>query len=741
MVIKIGINIDKYLSTILFALKAREVTMKSHIFALTAFLLLIFYVDMVNAKPFSSCPHIGYLFHQSENVTLINVDGRTNHQGSITGTYDAVGFNDTDNYIYGLQNNNVVRIHNTFASEEIEIANLPEHNFTAGDVHNDQLYLYAKSEGIWAVDLATKTAAQILKAEHASYNLSDLAIHPTGTLYALGNSKNIHRFDLSGTLEENHLALSVSSGLKGVRDFSSQFFDADGMFFVIDSLSGEALFFHSLSPSSSMEDVSYSALSNFENVANTSDIARCNQAPLTLKGYDFGDAPNSYGTSLLSNGARHRVSSRLFLGLEPDADLLAQHFPLFDDNETGNDDQGITFTTATLSQGSTAFLNATVGGFANGHLSGWVDWNNDGYFDSGDEKVLDNIPLNEGSHTLTIDVPMDASISDAIWSRFRINEQLNISPTGEGGIGEVEDYPLSVTGFDTQESYVWFPSQGGFATLAFEDRWPFQDDYDFNDVVLKYRVGHIQETMTGKLSKLTIDIELQSYGGGYNNGFGIKLDGIPSSRIDTANSFIIINNKHHDGVLEMPVDPEDDAVLIFTSSLKQYFSSDCDNGFLRVDPNCELDMNERVTASMKVSFNTPIAYPEHLHPYLNPFIFAAPNDNHGFDSPPSRGLEIHLKNFSPTIKADQNLFTSEHDRSSNPSINCGVENSCESYQNENGIPFAILVPSNWKSPIEGKSILSAYPGIEDYISNDEEVDKVWFSQPDASKVYSLTDEE
>ncbi|MCG3865704.1 MULTISPECIES: LruC domain-containing protein [unclassified Photobacterium] len=712
--------------------------MMYHFFVLSIPLLFTFFTGPASANSFSSCPSNGYLFHQSNSVSLIDIDRRTSHQGVVVNTYDAVGFNDIDSYIYGVQNKQVVRIHNNFIAETLIINGLPEHGFTAGDVHNNKLYLYAQNEGLWEVDLTTQSASQRLKKQYAVYSFADLAIHPSGKIYAVDNSKNIHRFDLSQSLENNQIDITASVGLTGVRNFSGQFFDDNGMFYVIDANSGDTFLFNQLTPFSVDDDFSYLTLLTVDNVANTIDIARCNNAPLSTLGYDMGDAPNSYQTSRLVNGARHQVSSQLYLGLQPDEDLFAQFYPMHDDNDLGNDDQGIIFTTPTLNQGSTTYITAHIGGITAGYLSGWVDWNNNGNFDDANEQVIDNILLNSGEHTLAIDVPIDSVITDSTWSRFRINSSPNTAANGPGENGEVEDYPLTITGFDTQESYFWFPSQGNFATLAFEDRWPTQDDYDFNDVVLKYRVGHVQETATGKLSKLTIDIELQAYGAGYNNGFAVKLDGISSSSIDVSKSFVIINGEYHNTVLEMTENPDDDAVLILTNALKQYFSSDCDNGFLRVDPSCELDKNERVTASMKVSFTTPVTYPEHLHPYLNPFIFAAPNEKHGFDSPPARSLEIHLKNFSPTLKADQGLFNSEHDHSMNTSVNCSVENNCNSYKNKTGIPFAILVPSDWKHPIEGKSVLSAYPSIENYLSSNEH--DTWFMHPESSKVYSLTAE-
>ncbi|MBP2698559.1 LruC domain-containing protein [Photobacterium lucens] len=713
--------------------------MKSHFIALALPFLFITYSSPSTANPFSSCPTIGYLFHDTANVSFVDIDRQTSNAGAISNKFDALGFNATDNYIYGVMGENIVRINNGFVAETIGIEDLPQHDYSAGDIHNNQLYLYAKSQGLWRVDLSTQIATQLLLAQHAIYNLSDLAVHPEGVVYALDDSKNIHRFDLSQSLENNHIAITAATGLKGLRTFSGQFFDSNGMLYIIDAQTGESFIFDDLTPFDNEESFHYEVLQTLPNVENTVDIARCSEAVLAVNGYDFGDAPNSYGTSLSVNGARHEVSTHLYLGAKPDQDLLAQFYPFFDNNGSDDDDQGITFTTPSLHQGANTFITAQVGGFATGYLSAWIDWDNNGNFDI-NENVIQDVALTGGAHTLAINVPSDAAITNQTWARFRLNDAPNILVQGAGGRGEVEDYPLTITSYDTQESYFWYPSQGTYATLAFEDRWPNQDDYDFNDIVIQYRVGHIQETVTGKLSRLNIDIKLQAYGAGYNNGFAIKLDGISASSIDANSSYVIINNEYKSSVLEEPDSPDDEAVLIFTDAIKEYFSSECENGFLRVYADCDLDKEVTVQASMAIKFTTPVDYPEHLHPYLNPFIFAAPNDGHGFPSPPSRSLEIHLKDFSPTTKANTSLFKSGNDQSENASVSCGVENNCNSYRNNSGIPFAILIPSQWDNPIEGKSILAAYPKIEDYINSNGTTDKTWFIRPEASKVYSLPEE-
>ncbi|MCA2492196.1 MULTISPECIES: DUF4114 domain-containing protein, partial [Vibrio] len=54
-----------------------------------------------------------------------------------------------------------------------------------------------------------------------------------------------------------------------------------------------------------------------------------------------------------------------------------------------------------------------------------------------------------------------------------------------------------------------YPSSDTYATMAFEDRWPLMGDYDFNDVVWRYRVT---ELLNGQreIKNITFDYTLQA---------------------------------------------------------------------------------------------------------------------------------------------------------------------------------------------------------------------------------------
>ncbi|MEM6353303.1 MAG: GEVED domain-containing protein [Cyanobacteria bacterium P01_D01_bin.14] len=170
---------------------------------------------------------------------------------------------------------------------------------------------------------------------------------------------------------------------------------------------------------------------------------------------DYSDNPASYGE------ARHTLASgsSLHLGaLAPDDDLINSSLASPDasgDDSNGNDDEDA-FTT--LSEANvtglyelTVPVTNTTGGPAT--LHGWVDFNKDGVF-SADEHQGVIVPDGATSADVAWAVPAGTSAGDT-FARFRLTtDNLSDNPAtalderavGAANNGEVEDYPVQITG-------------------------------------------------------------------------------------------------------------------------------------------------------------------------------------------------------------------------------------------------------------------------------------------------------
>lgn len=67
----------------------------------------------------------------------------------------------------------------------------------------------------------------------------------------------------------------------------------------------------------------------------------------------------------------------------------------------------------------------------------------------------------------------------------------------------------------------YYPSEGQFGTLIFEDNWPHKADYDFNDVVIDYNVEAVfnDEFL---VERIIMKLYLRASGAAYDNAFGIS---------------------------------------------------------------------------------------------------------------------------------------------------------------------------------------------------------------------------
>jgi hypothetical protein len=157
--------------------------------------------------------------------------------------------------------------------------------------------------------------------------------------------------------------------------------------------------------------------------------------------YDFGDAPDGYGTTWSHNGAVHLVRPDVRLGQAEDAeDDGVPDLPALADDRTGSDDEdGVTFL-GDFVPGEMAHAAVTVS--ARGYLSAWLDLNRNGKWD-GPEDVLRNMEVNAGSRVVDFPVADDAVPGKSVM-RFRFSTRPDAWVKGFAPDGEVEDYAVDI---------------------------------------------------------------------------------------------------------------------------------------------------------------------------------------------------------------------------------------------------------------------------------------------------------
>ncbi|HXA20528.1 MAG TPA: GEVED domain-containing protein [Thermoanaerobaculia bacterium] len=170
---------------------------------------------------------------------------------------------------------------------------------------------------------------------------------------------------------------------------------------------------------------------------------------VTIKTVDFGDAPNTYGTTFASNGARHVVVPGFSLGATIDSEPDGQ--PNATATGDGADEDGVSFTGGSLfhacnTQSLTVTLTNTAG-ITTPKLDAWIDFDGDGVFDNPRDHVVIAAPLVAGANVINVNVPCDAK-TRTTYARFRLSSTGTATPTGQAIDGEVEDYLVTTAGLD-----------------------------------------------------------------------------------------------------------------------------------------------------------------------------------------------------------------------------------------------------------------------------------------------------
>ncbi|MGC9459543.1 LruC domain-containing protein, partial [Vibrio genomosp. F10] len=348
-------------------------------------------------------------------------------------------------------------------------------------------------------------------------------------------------------------------------------------------------------------------------------------------------------------------------------------------------------------------------------LSAWIDWNKDGDFTDEGEKVFSDTILSQGTNALILSVPNDATMGST-WSRFRFSDQIGIEHVGGAQKGEVEDHPILITKDGIAIRH--YPSESGYATVAFEDNWPYTADYDMNDLVVRYRVT--ETLQDGKVSRSKIEGYVAAYGADYRNGFAIRLAGINRTDIDEA-----LTTMTHNGVVQPTNGLEaisEEAIFIVSDDMSVVRSESC--SYYRTEQTCQ--------ESLKFSFSLDITTTDSADtsglmamPY-DPFIFATPNSYHGegVTFQPGRKWEVHLADQAPTEQFDESLYARGID-SSDPS-------ATRFFKTAGNLPWALLITDEWKWPQERVDLVLTYPEFAAYAESAGQQSQNWYLENKAS---------
>ncbi|MGB1291539.1 MAG: LruC domain-containing protein [Pseudoalteromonas sp.] len=706
------------------------------------------------SQSFDTCPSQAFLM-QDANAQLYGIDlvsakptvlasQLTFSTEANNESVNAIGFNYKDQYLYGFSRQapkSVVQIGSGYEMTRLDISGLPDTNFYVGDVRvtgeeaaqSAAYYVYSPNFGLYEIDLdgdlnAPITANLMPGTVNWKLGIYDFAFHPqSNLLYAVESNGDLHEIDVDANTSKFITQLDIGTDTGA---FGAAYFDINGQFYFSNNRSGKI---HKV-------DLSTSPVVDYTPVANVftsgpkssqNDGARCAiaEVKVTDSSIDFGDAPLPYRTSLAQSGARHLFdpnsdnTNLIYLGATVDGENINTDSELASNPVDASDD-GVSFVTAfSAGQSSQIIVNASAGSY----LYAWFDWDQNGVF-SETERMVTKTVLNKGDNSILVDVPNNTK-SGQTWARFRVTDGTEASLiTATGGVlgGEVEDYEIT-----TFASAV-YPGESDWVTLAYEDKWPFAGDYDFNDVVLNYRTTQLIEG--SNVVGYRIEGQLIGIGATYHNGFAVSLKEtvgsntltVLRSEVDEENiTYLIDGQLQNKQVLETG---RENAILIFMQDTWEHVTTQTGCSYFRTQKDC--DVNTKVSFSMTIPLKAPKAKSVSPGTLLDPFIFASEGFYHGdfLVGKEARSWEVHMKNQQPTAAFDTALFKyAQSDDVSEPSSNLY-------FQTENGLPWAIEVGTQWLHPLEGVDITTAYDRFAGFAESSGQQNSQWFKNYNVGNV-------
>ena len=193
--------------------------------------------------------------------------------------------------------------------------------------------------------------------------------------------------------------------------------------------------------------------------------------------WDYGDAPDSYGT-LKPTGAAHVIHTlRLGPTVDSETDGHPSNDALGDDNADTDDEDGWDSGSQLYATATGAYIRMTVSNVGassdTGTVAGWIDFDGNGQFNAFTEKIGQHmVTVPAGGQqvvTFNFNVPANA-VTGQTFARFRlywVNPDpmapvYIVWPTDEAGRGEVEDYRIEIVGEfgDAPEGALAYPSTG-----------------------------------------------------------------------------------------------------------------------------------------------------------------------------------------------------------------------------------------------------------------------------------------
>lgn len=284
----------------------------------------------------------------------------------------------------------------------------------------------------------------------------------------------------------------------------------------------------------------------------------------------------------------------------------------------------------------------------------------------------------------------------------------NLDSDNDGVLDANDDYP-----HDSERAFdVYYPSEDGQGTLAFEDNWPNEGDYDLNDLVVKYRYKETRNSL-GRIKDIDVDYTFTARGASRANGFALALNNIADNVGYSAS--LSVNGSDSETISSEAGSSHLNFVVVANTETIMPTPAGCQ--FYNTDSNCPL--RPEIPARLRITFDDAKLRSQMGNAPYNPYIFAT------FD----RGREVHLPNHHPSSRADQSRFGQGDDDSNRYDFS-------KTYKTADSMPWALNMPYSWLHPTSGDNIVNVYADYRQWAESGGLTSTDWYTKNyNSNRVY------
>ncbi|MBA4849739.1 LruC domain-containing protein [Emticicia sp. BO119] len=259
------------------------------------------------------------------------------------------------------------------------------------------------------------------------------------------------------------------------------------------------------------------------------------------------------------------------------------------------------------------------------------------------------------------------------------------------------------------------PSKNTYSTLAYEDLWPSQGDYDLNDLVVNYQFQEVLNA-SNQVVEMKVKAYVKAIGASFASGWGFQIP-IDPSAVKSVTGASLTDGKIKTASNGLEADQKYAVVIAFDNAFKRMKSYD---GFVNTAQGSSI-VAPTDTLNLNIVFTSPVNKSTLGNAPFNPFSFRT-NE---------RGKEVHLPNMAPTSRADLSLFGTGNDQSQPTK---GIY-----YKTATGLPWALDFTTEFRYPAETQAIIDSYLKFAEWAESGGTSYPDWYLQKtgytDESKIF------